>query len=249
MADADWRPRGLLFDLFGTLVFFDATRLPRIRVGGVERPGTIADPEELLARLTPPPTLELLIESLRSVTQAFVAESGATHAEMSSPERFRRALSALSVRGNVEGVAAELSHRHMHGLSQAVVCPPDRVSLLDALKAHYDIALVSNFDHTPTAHALLGRHGLRDRFRAVVISEAIGLRKPHASLFLTACDNLDLAPRDCLHIGDSHEADVCGAVAAGLTALWIDASDAPMAPALDRISDVRELPHWLETRL
>ena len=248
MPGAERRPRGLLFDLFGTLVFFDAGRLPRVRVAGVERPSTIAAPDDLLARLTPAPTLEALYDALRSVSEAFARETHATYAEISSPERFRRALCALDARGDVEGIAIELSRRHMHGLSQAVVCPEDRIALLEALRERYRVALVSNFDHGPTAHELLGRNGLAALFGAIVVSEELGLRKPHARLFLTACEKLGLAPEECLHIGDSHEADVCGAVQAGLAALWVDAGESEPAPALARIADVRELPRWLESR-
>ena len=165
MGSASVRPRGLLFDLFGTLVFFDASRLPRALVGGVERPATIANAEELLARLRPSPTIEALIESIRSVSTAFVESAGATYAELSSPDRFKRALGALGVEGDVAEVGEELSRRHMRTLSEAVVCPPDRVALLESLTARKRIALVSNFDHGPTAHPMLLRHGLHDRFR------------------------------------------------------------------------------------
>jgi HAD superfamily hydrolase (TIGR01549 family) len=243
------RPRGLLFDLFGTLVFFDASRLPRASVGGVERPATIEKPEELLARLRPPPTMEALIESLRTVSTAFVETAGTTYAELSSPERFKRALAALGVEGDVAEVGEELSRRHMRGLSAAVVCPPDRLALLQTLSARYRIALVSNFDHGPTAHDLLVRHRLRDRFRTIIVSDDLGIRKPHARMFLAACEGLDLAPSECLHVGDSHPADICGASEAGVAAVWVDASDSVMAPAVGRIADVNELPGWLESRI
>jgi HAD superfamily hydrolase (TIGR01549 family) len=248
LANADWRPRGLLFDLFGTLVFFDASRLRRVVVGGAERPLTIAEPERLLARLRPTPTVESLLESLWAVSQAFNAETRVSLAEISSPERFRRALIALGVGGEVEAVASELSRSHMEGLASAVVCPPDRRELLETLGASYRLALVSNFDHSTTAYELLRCHGLLDHFAAVVVSEELGLRKPHARTFLKACEGLGLAPQECLHIGDSHEADICGAAAAGIAAMWVDASDAQLAPALARIADVRELPAWLAAR-
>jgi HAD superfamily hydrolase (TIGR01549 family) len=248
LAGADRGPRGLLFDLFGTLVFFDAARLPRVVVGGVERPGTIADADELLGRLEPAPTVERLIESIRAVSEAFVREAGPAYTEMSSPERFRRALAALEVGGDVTAVAAELSRRHMRTLADAVVCPPDRVDLLERLSAHYAIALVSNFDHGPTAHELLRRHGLYDFFGAVVVSEEVGIRKPHARTFLIACERLGLEPGECLHIGDSHEADIRGATSAGIGALWINAGDGEIAPALGRLADVCDLPLWLESR-
>jgi hypothetical protein len=62
LAGADRRPRGLLFDLFGTLVFFDAQRLPRRIIGGVERPAHhLGRRGAAPAGSTPAPTIESLI--------------------------------------------------------------------------------------------------------------------------------------------------------------------------------------------
>lgn len=237
-----------MFDLFGTLVFFDGSRLPRARIGLVERPVTIADADELLACLSPRPQLEQLYDALRAVSIEFEEESSRSHRERSSRDRFREALRVLAVSGDLDAVAQRLSLRHMSGLAAAVVCPADRRELLAGLRRRYRIALVSNFDHTATAHFLLRREGLSELFDAVVVSDEMGLRKPHPQLFTSACERIGLDPAVCLHIGDSHHADVRGATDAGLDAIWVDSTDAPIEPAVDRISDVRELPDWLEKR-
>ena len=244
----DPRREGLLFDLFGTLVFFDVARLPRIRIGETERPATIAQAEDVLARLSPQPELEQLYAALRQVSVAFEEEAGRSHRERSSRERFVEALKLLAVSGDLQAVAEELSLRHMNGLIAAVVCPADRRELLASLGRRYRIALVSNFDHGATARSLLRREGLIEFLDAIVVSEEIGLRKPHPQVFQSACERIGLDPSVCLHVGDSHRADVCGATEAGLRALWVDATDVPIAPALDRISDVSELVAWLDAR-
>jgi putative hydrolase of the HAD superfamily len=246
--DADPRSRGLLLDLFGTLVFFDAARLPRVRIRDTDYPLTIDGADELLARLRPPPSFERLFDAIRRASADISRETEPSLVELPTRERFRRALALLETGGDVEGLADELSRRHMQGLSRAVVCPPDRVGLLDALRATHRLALVSNFDHGPTAHDLLRRDRLRSRFDAIVISEEVGLRKPHPDLFLLACERLGLPPDRCVHVGDSHRADVVGATSVGMQAVWIDSSDAPMTPACARLRDVTELPAWLAGR-
>jgi FMN phosphatase YigB (HAD superfamily) len=238
----------LLLDLFGTLVFFDAGRLPTVRIRNADYPMTIAGADELLARLDPRPTYERLFDAVRQASADIARETEPSLVELPTRERFRRALRLLGASGDLDALADELSGRHMRGLSQAVVCPPDRIGLLDVLRTTYRLALVSNFDDGPTAHGLLRRDGLRDRFDAIVVSEEVGLRKPHPDLFLLACERLGLPPDRCVHVGDSHRADVVGAAGAGIDAVWVDASDAPMAPACARIADVRELPQWLARR-
>jgi HAD superfamily hydrolase (TIGR01549 family) len=245
---ADSRDRGLLLDLFGTIVFFDASRLRTVHIAGAQRPSTLDPSDELVASLASRVSMDALWTTLREVSLAFERETQTTLAEMSSKERFRRALVALDVGSDVDALADGLSRRHMRGLSTAVVCPADRVALLDRLATRYRLALVSNFDHTETAHALLKRDGLWDRFDAVVVSEEVGLRKPHRRLFELACERIGLPPDACVHVGDSHRADIHGAAGVGMRSVWIDAGDAPIEPAAGRISDLRELPDWLASR-
>lgn len=59
-------------------------------------------------------------------------------------------------------------------------------------------------------------------FEAVVISGAIGRAKPAAAVFDLAVRQTGVKPEDVWHVGDSLEADVAGARAAGLTAVWLN---------------------------
>src|SRR5690606_12983726 len=48
-----------------------------------------------------------------------------------------------------------------------------------------------------------------------------GAAKPEASIFLAACERLDVPPDEVLHVGDHVEADVVGAMRAGLRGCWL----------------------------
>ena len=52
---------------------------------------------------------------------------------------------------------------------------------------------------------------LTDYFSIIVISEAIGLRKPDPEIYLYTCNQLDCKPSDCIFIGDNPKADIEGA--------------------------------------
>jgi putative hydrolase of the HAD superfamily len=56
-----------------------------------------------------------------------------------------------------------------------------------------------------------------------------GRMKPYADLFLTAASRLQTAPQHILHIGDSHRADVLGALNAGCQAAWLDHLQQPIS--------------------
>jgi len=240
-------PNALSLDLFGTIVFFDIERLPRRLVGNEPKIVTVAGIDDLLADFAPGTTLEAFHEALVRASADIARAKITDRREIPTGERFRRALVASGVEGTrAEVAAAMMAERHMSTLAAAVICPSDRISVLEQLAARYPLALVSNFDHGPTAHALLERFQLKDYFKTVVVSADVGFLKPAVEIFATACKRLAVGPARCLHVGDSKEADVEGATAAGMAAVWVGTGDA--APATGCISDLRELPEWLAER-
>ena len=65
----------------------------------------------------------------------------------------------------------------------------------------------------------LRRLGLPRYLRSVVVSSAMGFRKPHASLFLRALEELDVAPVETVFVGDRLTDDIGGAQAVGMRAV------------------------------
>lgn len=64
------------------------------------------------------------------------------------------------------------------------------------------------------------RLGLEPFFKAVLISEREGVRKPDRQIFERALERLGVPAKQAWHVGDHPMADVAGAHAAGLTAVW-----------------------------
>src|SRR5881296_3769776 len=59
------------------------------------------------------------------------------------------------------------------------------------LARRYRLAVVSNFDYTPTAVDILEREGVARRFSAIVVSDAVGWRKPKREIFDEALRRMD----------------------------------------------------------
>jgi putative hydrolase of the HAD superfamily len=93
---------------------------------------------------------------------------------------------------------------------------PDVPEALARLAARFPIAALTN------GSADLGRIGLREHFVFELGACEHGAPKPDASIFLAACERLDLPPQQVLHIGDDPELDVLGARRAGLGSAWIN---------------------------
>jgi len=99
---------------------------------------------------------------------------------------------------------------------------------LERLAARFRLVAVSN------GNAELHRVGL-DRFFAGSVSARLhGVPKPHPSIFHAACAAAGAAPHRVLHLGDDLDADVDGALAAGLQAGWICRPDGAHASAAPR---------------
>jgi putative hydrolase of the HAD superfamily len=97
---------------------------------------------------------------------------------------------------------------HMRELSKAIVCPRHHREVLMALKRRHRLAVVSNFDYTPTARLVLEREGLADLFDEILVSDAVGWRKPAPRIFQEALDRMRLAPAEAVFVGDRADIDV-----------------------------------------
>ncbi|MEX1255224.1 MAG: HAD family hydrolase [Dehalococcoidia bacterium] len=62
--------------------------------------------------------------------------------------------------------------------------------------------------------------GLADYFEVISISCDLGYMKPRAEIFEHALDALAIEPQEVVMVGDSLKADVGGAQALGMTAVW-----------------------------
>ncbi len=86
--------------------------------------------------------------------------------------------------------------------------------------------------------------GLAQRLGVALISDAIGLAKPDPRIFQRAAEALDVAPSDCVLIGDNPEKDVLGAAAVGMRAVWFRARipwPEALPPARESATSLREV--------
>lgn len=62
--------------------------------------------------------------------------------------------------------------------------------------------------------------GMASVFDVVLVSEAEGIRKPDAAIFVRALDRCGVAPVEAMFVGDHPDIDVVGARDAGLVPVW-----------------------------
>ncbi|MBI4518868.1 MAG: HAD family hydrolase [Deltaproteobacteria bacterium] len=220
--------RAVVFDLYDTLVVF-RPQVPALEVAGTRYRSTMEWMAETVARELPAVEFGDFLRAVAETTTEIIRARPPEYLEVPSAERFRRVLLRLDYgRADLAEKAACLSQVHMCHLAAQTELPAEHLALVQALAARYPLGLVSNFDHGPTARAILARHRLTDLFRSIVISDGFGRRKPHPAIFAEALRQLGAAAAEALFIGDSAVDDVAGASAAGMATLWINARREPL---------------------
>ena len=244
----------VLFDLFDTLVLFDRTRLPEVRLDGKVIRSTAGHLHRAFRPFAPGVELADFVEALMWSWQEAERMRGETHREVAAPERLRLLIGRLGL--EVAALAPEaipaLLATHMRELSKAVVFPSHHGLLLSELRQRHRLAVVSNFDYTPTARGILEREGIAHLFETVVVSDEIGWRKPQAVIFETALRRLGVSAGEALYVGDRADIDVAGAQGVGMDAVWINRDASPLPPGIRppafEIRDLEELTRILGIR-
>jgi putative hydrolase of the HAD superfamily len=100
------------------------------------------------------------------------------------------------------------------------------------------MAVVSNSEGR--LEELLDELGWSRWFVAIADSGRLGVAKPDPGIFAWAIGRLGVAAADAVHVGDSREADVEGALGAGLRAIWFGPAARPIDNA--RVAVCRDVP-------
>lgn len=224
----------VLFDLFDTVVHFNRDRLPLVRVNGKEVRSSTPPTFEVLRRTYPrlpfEPFHEAFVEAFREAERI----RNSTYCEVAALERFAMTFRALGLPWDAEAQAAAAAalEVHMDTLASTVECPAAYRATLGWARGRYRTAMISNFDHAPTARLILDQHGIAGCFEEVLISADIGWRKPKAEVFRRALDALDVAPARAIFVGDNADIDVGGAKGVGMAAVWINRAGEAFPEAL-----------------
>lgn len=221
--------RGILFDLFATLALWHPDRLPKFTYNGKTTPSTMGELKILIETLVTQASFDEFYTTFTQINEVHAHHRKSTSKEIPSRERFNATLLKLDYpeTDDTAAIAEQLSLRHMALLASVVEIPAAYEPFLARLSKQYRLALVSNFDHHPTAHAILKRDGVHPHFDEIFISDSHGWRKPHRRIFDDAIAALELDASEVLFVGDSWDDDVVGARNCGLDIAWVNVKNQP----------------------
>lgn len=112
------------------------------------------------------------------------------------------------------------------------------------------VAVISNYTEPEHQRRKLEAAGLAAHFEHVFISGEVGHAKPDRRIFEHAAGALGVPVEGCVHIGNSWESDIKGALAAGADAIWFEEASRPGVqspdPCVPRFECMRDVAAHLE---
>jgi HAD superfamily hydrolase (TIGR01549 family) len=98
---------------------------------------------------------------------------------------------------------------------------PGALALLQALRPHYRIGIITN-NRTAEQADKLRFLKMTELVDALITSEDVGVPKPDPRIFQAALRHLGAQPQETVLVGDNWLADVVGARAVGIRPLWLN---------------------------
>ncbi|MEM1540107.1 MAG: HAD family hydrolase [Candidatus Bathyarchaeia archaeon] len=105
--------------------------------------------------------------------------------------------------------------------------------VLEMLSETYKLGLVSNFTYAPVIYTGLRRVRINDFFSVVLVSDAVGWRKPHEKIFNEALKSLGVKAEEALFVGDSPDEDIRGAKQLGMKTVFVASQFFPLKKLLE----------------
>lgn len=165
-------------------------------------------------------------------------------------DRFAHLLRPRWTRGEEEltALAWRLDEGYLDRLAREKRLVEGAAEVVTALRARkYNIGVLSN-GFASVQHRKIASAGLADLIDLTVLSDDIGVTKPHPALYRHAMERAaDMDPGHHLMVGDNPDTDIAGALASGWSAVLYAPAASPAAPpggAL-RVSRLADLPGLL----
>ncbi len=137
-----------------------------------------------------------------------------------------------------------LSEQYIYYLPKFNFLFDGTIEILDYLKAKYNLHIITN-GFAEIQENKLNNSYITHYFKTITNSEMAGVKKPNHRIFEYALDLAEAQKENSIMIGDCIEADVQGALDAGLDAILFNESNAHVADNIKQVNHLLELKKYL----
>ncbi len=136
----------------------------------------------------------------------------------------------------IEGPSSEFGDKYLERAPRKTNLMPGAFELIQDLAAHYPLYILTNgFDDIQ--YVKIEGAGMRSFFKEIITSQQVGTKKPSPLFYEYALERAGIQPGEALMIGDHVEADVRGALNAGIPAIHYN----PFSVATDLPHEIQHL--------
>ena len=133
-----------------------------------------------------------------------------------------------------------LSAEYIHYLPKYNHLFEGTIEILDYLKPKYNLHIITNGFAEIQGNKLDNSY-ISHYFKTITNSEMAGVKKPNQKIFEYALNLADAKKENSIMIGDCIEADVQGALDAGLDAVFFNENKVPVANNIKQVNHLLEL--------
>tara|TARA_R100001369_G_scaffold21881_7_gene39893 strand:- start:22765 stop:23454 length:690 start_codon:yes stop_codon:yes gene_type:complete len=154
--------------------------------------------------------------------------------------RLKDSFAALEIQVS-EVTIDNLSNKYIEVLPGFNHLLEDTLEILEYLKPKYKLHIITN-GFEEIQHSKLSNAKILNFFNSITTSEEAGVKKPHIDIFTKALNKSNALPSNSIMIGDSYEADIDGAINAGLKAIFFDyynKKDKVQVPQIQKLNELR----------
>lgn len=207
--------RGILFDLYGTLIDIETDEGMEELYRGIAHFFTYMGVDMRRWDLR-----DMYFEVMKKQR----ATSGELYAEINVLAIWKEIMHRKNIKNPDEDkIALFLAQLHRGISRKRIQLYNDVYRVLDTLKKRFPLALVSDAQSCFSL-AELTVTGIHDFFKPIIISGDYGYRKPDPRLFLHALDHLSLRPEEAIFVGNDMFRDMFGAKQIGLKTIFFQSN-------------------------
>jgi putative hydrolase of the HAD superfamily len=119
-------------------------------------------------------------------------------------------------------IVSEATNEFCEEFMKFVRIDVDAEAMLKALHGKFKLGIISNFAIPECVLKLLKTSGIDRFFDVVVVSAAVNKRKPASEIFKSTLNLIGVSASETVFVGDTIDADIEGAKAAGMKAIYIE---------------------------
>ncbi len=157
--------------------------------------------------------------------------------------RLKEAFDAINYKASDE-IIHILSEEYITFLSQHNALFNDAIEVLEYLKEKYIMHIITN-GFEEVQFKKLKNSNLLPFFDKIITSEKVGVKKPNPKIFQYAMDISGASSKESIMIGDNFEADILGAINAGMQAIFCEFNGEMATQEVPTVYNLMELKNFL----